>query len=307
MKKYEKEKNNPGCFIRKDGANTFLEVLSPTPEFNKITINFIEYNKDTYKQIRLIPIYFTVPEFLVFCKKIEQGIIQRMCEAEKKRCLDNNIGFPNYIYQQLGGTPATSPSNTRTDGRDEAREFTILPATKSRFANVMLKAERGPGKKTTEGLISMDRSNRDIIEKVIVSLSYDALLEIALISQVRIQAYVTAREVNGDFKYYGANKGDNAETTQMPVTNQMPEQKTYNNNNNQSYYQPNVNYSNVAPQPQQPQQMQYQQPQPQPQSQQMQMNYQQPAQQMNNGYQWGETPIEIPTPNNNRITDRFVG
>lgn len=224
MKKYEKEKNNPGCFIRKDGNNTFLEVLSPTPEFNKVTVNFVEYDKTTFKQIRLIPIYFTVPEFLVLCKKIEQGIIARKAFDEKQRCLTNNVSFPNSIYQQLGGTPASSPANKRADRRDEARVFSILPATKSKFADVMFQAERGPGNTTKEGLISMDRSDRNAIEKVIVSLSFDNMLEIALISQMRIQAYITDQQIKGHYTYIGNNE-NSVSPNPVPTSDQRPEPK----------------------------------------------------------------------------------
>ena len=65
MKKYEKEKNNPNQFIRKDGYDSFVEVLAPTPEFNKVTVQIVKYNKQTNKMVDSNSFFFTIPTFLM--------------------------------------------------------------------------------------------------------------------------------------------------------------------------------------------------------------------------------------------------
>lgn len=198
MKKYEKEKNNPNQFIRKDGYDSFVEVLAPTPEFNKVTVQIVKYNKQTNKMVDSNSFFFTIPTFLMICKKIETRELLWMNENAKKKALaEPNANPERLLFRQSG---------TITESGVVARTFFFSPATKSKSANIMMNIEKGVGVKQESGLISMNYKAGGVT-RLMVGLTYEDLLEIALISQMRLQAYITARQIRGDFdvKYQNPN------------------------------------------------------------------------------------------------------
>lgn len=186
-KKYERENRNPRQIIRIDGSDSFMEIVAPTPDFNKIIVNVIKYNKETKKQIFLISNYFEISEWLQLCHYMKFGRVTKEVEAAKANLSSNP--YPRVRLKQGG---------SEKDGKIVARTMFFSPATKSKNAQVMLCVERGAGNKTPEGLFYIDYKGSNI-ERASVPLTYEDLDKIAIISEARISAYLTARQIRGDF------------------------------------------------------------------------------------------------------------
>ena len=58
---------------RADGAGKFVEVLNSAFPIDKVQLNAIEYDKNTNKQTRNLPIYVDVNKMLVLAEDVLNG------------------------------------------------------------------------------------------------------------------------------------------------------------------------------------------------------------------------------------------
>lgn len=199
---------NPSQIIRKDmrlpNAQTgfFVEVTNTMLDNGKIIFNFVEYDAKTFKQIRLIPIYIDTQKFLAFCLSVMNREVRYTLEEEKKKLLASGANsFPTGITITQGGTKKEKAK--RPSGKDEARVMKIIPATKSKTANLMLQAERGDGEEQGTGIIvpKFDYKNPATYERINIPLSYADLNEIVTSCWMMIQAHYTSNYAKGKYKY----------------------------------------------------------------------------------------------------------
>lgn len=184
--KYEKREKNPGQLYIKWGAQSYLEIMSPTDSFDMVTINVGSFGKD-YKRIEQISCYVELPKFFSFCKLIEFGVLQRKVEEERKLGKD----YPDAIWEDNGGTVSY------VTGAIEGRKIKMIPGKKTDVAFV---AERGKGYTTKTGGIQIDY-NAGNIARVLCGVSYSELYEIAVYCQARLQAYLVDQQIKGKYTY----------------------------------------------------------------------------------------------------------
>lgn len=172
---------------RIDGKNVFLEILNSALGINKVVINFIKYDSQSFKQVSKISIYLNKMEALRIANDILNGRFAKLAKIE----LDKGNKYANAIYTSLGGTSSArlaKQNKSRTDGAAIARQFKIVPGSRSPW---VLEGHQGKGKELENGLISMEKSE----EVVRVPLKDDDLKEFALAIQLAIQSYETASYV----------------------------------------------------------------------------------------------------------------
>lgn len=201
---YEKNKSVTQI-TRIDGNNCFLEVVNTGFQIGKIFFNFITYNPDTFKQTAIIPIYIDIQKWLAMSEDIKLGVVKRESDNMKAQILQQG-GYAKAIRQDMGGTnkaKLAQQNKSRADGRDEARVFSILPATLSKSMDIILQAERGPGEETEQGLIAPKFNYKDKAnyQKIMVSMKHEDLKGLACLIDMHLQSYLTAQWISGAFNY----------------------------------------------------------------------------------------------------------
>ncbi len=182
------EERNQHQIIRKDAKNCFVESLSDSFDKGKAHFAFASYdlNKPAgNRQTNCVHIYISIPELLELCRKLSCGELRFLWQARKK------AGDNEPILKWLGGTSAEKLAQygkTRPDGKSLSRVAQLLAGQKCDF---LFTASSGPGDKDAKGLI-VPRFGKKPENHVSVSLSWDSLAELLLITKTHYEAWLTA-------------------------------------------------------------------------------------------------------------------
>lgn len=179
---------NQHQIIRKDAKNCFVESLSDSFDKGKAHFAFATYdlNKPAgNRQTNCVHIYISVPELLELCRKLTCGELRYLWQERKK------TGDGKPIQEWLGGTSAEKLAQygkSRPDGKSLSRVARLLAAQKSDF---LFTASSGPGDKDAKGLI-VPRFGKKPENHVSVSMTWDSLAELLLITKTHYEAWLAA-------------------------------------------------------------------------------------------------------------------
>lgn len=182
------EERNQNQIIRKDAKNCFVESLSDSFDKGKAHFAFATYdlNKPAgNRQTNCVHIYISVPELLELCRKLSCGELRYLWQ-ERKKANDNRP-----IQEWLGGTSAEKLlqyGKPRLDGKSLSRVCKLVAAQKTDFLFI---ADSGPGEKDAKGLI-VPRFGKKPENHVSVSMTWDSLAELLLITKTHYEAWLTA-------------------------------------------------------------------------------------------------------------------
>ena len=182
------EERNLQQIIRKDAKNCFVESLSDSFDKGKAHFAFASYdlNKPSgNRQTNCVHIYISIPELLELCRKLTCGELRYLLQERKK------AGDSRPIQEWLGGTSAEKLAQygkPRSDGKSLSRVAKLLAGQKSDFLFI---ADSGPGEKDSKGLI-VPRFGKNPENHVSVSMTWDALAELLLITKTHYEAWLAA-------------------------------------------------------------------------------------------------------------------
>lgn len=200
------EEYNANQIIRKDARGCFVESLSDAFHIGKIHLFFASYDvsrPEGQRQTNKVPIYISADEFLELCRKLSCGELRYMLQERKKS------GDAEPLYEHLGGTSADKLARlgrTRSDGKSLSRTVQLLAGKKSDFLFV---ADSGPGETNATGLI-VPKFGKDPENHVTISMTFQALSELLLLTQAHYMAWLTAwymRKPDGESGSYETRKG----------------------------------------------------------------------------------------------------
>ena len=202
------EERNFQQIIRKDAKNCFVESLSDSFDKGKAHLVFAAYdlNKPVgQRQTNCVHIYISIPELLELCRKLASGELRYIWQSKKK------AGDNKPIQEWLGGTSAEKLQkygHPRLDGKSLSRVAKLLAGQKSDFLFV---ADSGPGDQDAKGLI-VPRFGKNPENHVSVSMTWDALSELLLITKTHYEAWLSAWYVI-QIQSAGANEPMHSEKT----------------------------------------------------------------------------------------------
>lgn len=182
------EELNVNQITRKDARGCFVESLSDAFEIGKIHLVFATYDTKRpvgQRQTNNVHIYISVDEFLELCRKLSWGELRFMMQNRKK----NSDSSP--LFQHLGGTSAEKLKKlgrARKDGKSLSRTVQLLCGNRSDFLFV---ADSGPGETNATGLI-VPKFGKNPENHVAVSMTFDTLSELLLLTQAHYNAWLTA-------------------------------------------------------------------------------------------------------------------
>ena len=182
------QERNSHQIIRKDAKNCFVESLSDSFDRGKAHLVFAAYDLNRpvgQRQTNCVHIYISIPELLELCRKLACGELRYMMQSKKK------AGDNKPIQEWLGGTSAEKLrqyGKPRADGKSLSRVAKLLAGQKSDFLFV---ADSGPGEKDAKGLI-VPRFGKNPENHVSVSMTWDALAELLLITKTHYEAWLAA-------------------------------------------------------------------------------------------------------------------
>ena len=184
----ETEDRNKNQIIRIDARNCFVESLNDSFEIGKAHMVFASYDlkkPSGQRQTNNINIYIDVPELLELCRKLASGEMRWIIQNKKKN------GDNSPIYQCLGGTSAEKLmrfGKPRADGKSLSRTAQLICGNKTDFLFI---ADSGAGEVNEKGLI-VPRFGKNPENHVSVSMSFDLLSELLLMTKAHYQAWLTA-------------------------------------------------------------------------------------------------------------------
>lgn len=199
-------KRNPMQMFRADGNHKIMELMSPSQDFQKITMNIIQYDNNN-KKTSEVSYFFDIPWFLEFCRKITSNALFQKLEYVKTL---PEAGRQPIIKMQGGN---------EKKGIVTAREFTIDAA---RVGDVLFKIVNGPGKKTKEGLTPLDYSRSKEFRTGMISMPYQKMYEMAAICKIRIEAFIIYLQLSGFYNRENYPQNNN-NAGNINVSNNMTE------------------------------------------------------------------------------------
>lgn len=226
------EERNQYQIIRKDAKNCFVESLSDAFDKGKAHLAFAAYDLSRptgQRQTSCVHIYISIPEWLELCRKLTCGELRYVWQNRKK------AGDSKPIQEWLGGTSAEKLrqyGKSRPDGKSLSRVAKLLAAQKSDFLFV---ADSGPGEKDAKGLI-VPRFGKNPENHVSVSMTWDALAELLLMTKAHYEAWLAAWYLS-QMRNTDAKRPVQGQTA--PTLPQQPAQAV-------SQSSPMPDYSNVA-------------------------------------------------------------
>lgn len=182
------QERNHQQIIRKDARNCFVESLSDAFDKGKAHLVFASYDLSRptgQRQTNCVHIYISIPELLELCRKLSCGELRYIWQNRKK------AGDNKPILEWIGGTSAEKLrqyGKSRADGKSLSRVAKLLAGQKSDFLFV---ADSGPGDKDPKGLI-VPRFGKNPENHVSVSMTWDALSELLLITKTHYEAWLAA-------------------------------------------------------------------------------------------------------------------
>jgi hypothetical protein len=182
------EDRNQHQIIRKDARNCFVESLSDAFDIGKAHLAFATYDLSRpagQRQTNNIHVFVDIAELLELCRKLEGGELRWMLQNKKK------TGDNTPLQQWMGGTSAEKLAKygrSRPDGKSLSRTAQLLCGNKSEFLFV---ADSGPGETDQKGLI-VPKFGKNPENHVSVSMTWDALSELLLLTKAHFQAWLSA-------------------------------------------------------------------------------------------------------------------
>ena len=204
------EERNQHQIIRKDAKNCFVESLSDSFDKGKAHFAFATYdlNKPAgNRQTNCVHIYISVPELLELCRKLTCGELRYLWQARKK------AADTEPILKWLGGTSAEKLAQygkPRPDGKSLSRVAQLLAGQKVDF---LFTASSGPGDKDAKGLI-VPRFGNKPENHVAVSMTFDALSELLLMTKTHYESWLTA--------WYLSQTHSGQQQNQLPANSHAP-------------------------------------------------------------------------------------
>lgn len=183
------EEYNKNQIIRKDARGCFVESLSDFFEVGKVHLAFASYDVNLpsgQRQTNNIHIFIGVDELQEICRKISCGELQYILR-QKKKAVDKTP-----ILEWLGGTSAkklAESGRSRADGKSISRTAKLIYGDNSDFLFI---ANSGPGEQDAKGLI-VPKFGRNPENHVTVSMTWDSLSELFLLTKENYQAWLTAK------------------------------------------------------------------------------------------------------------------
>ncbi len=184
------EEYNYNQIIRKDAKGCFVESLRDFFKVGKIHLAFASYDvslQSGQRQTNNIHIFIGVDELQEICRKLYCGELQYMLK-QKKQSGDYN----KPLLEWLGGTSAAKLAQrgqSRKDGKSLSRTAKLLAGKKSDFLFI---ADSGPGEQNAQGLI-VPRFGGKPENHVSVSMTWDSLSEVFLLTKENYQAWLSAK------------------------------------------------------------------------------------------------------------------
>lgn len=188
--KNQNQNQNNNQIIRKDAKGCFVESLNDAFEIGRIHFFFATYdvNKpEGQRQTNSVAIYLPIGEVLELCRQLNSGELKRRMKAEKEK------QEKEPLYQSLGGTPAKKMKTPREDGKSLSRTFKITVGDR---CDIRLIAASGPGEENKQGLIVPKFGDKPE-NLVIVSMTFEALSELLLVSEMHYKAWLTGMYLKG--------------------------------------------------------------------------------------------------------------
>ena len=188
-----REEYNANQIIRKDARGCFVESLNDSFAIGKIHLAFSSYDTSRpagKRQTNNVHIYISADEFLELCRKLNCGELRYMLKSRKES------KDPKPLFQQLGGTSADKLKKIgreRADGKSLSRTMQLLCGSRSDF---LLVADSGPGEVNATGLI-VPKFGKSPENHVAVSMSFEALSELLLLTQAHFNAWLGAWYARG--------------------------------------------------------------------------------------------------------------
>lgn len=200
---------NPTLIHKVATNKAVVEIFGDCFDKDKVRLNFQSFEGGTNIQY-----YMNVGDFLALANDIKNGTAAQCMTV----CSQSKRETP---YKYLGGTPYEKQATDykRADKRDESRIFSIIPSTKYAFT---LKAEKGPGTKTGTGIIEPDYKAAGW-ENIIIPMSSKDAKAFFILGEIRYQAYVTAKMMQGAYE-------KNSSVTNHSSSTGRQEQSSNNNN-----------------------------------------------------------------------------
>lgn len=183
------EEYNKNQIIRKDARGCFVESLCDFFEVGKVHLAFASYDVNLpsgQRQTNNIHIFIGVDELQEICRKISCGELQYILR-QKKKAVDKTP-----ILEWLGGTSAKKLAElgrSRADGKSISRTAKLIYGDNSDFLFI---ANSGPGEQNAQGLI-VPRFGGKPENHVTVSMTWDSLSELFLLTKENYQAWLTAK------------------------------------------------------------------------------------------------------------------
>lgn len=172
--------------LRIDGKNCFLEVMLSGLGFDKVLLNFKQYDANLPSGQRSkgdIGIFMGIYEAELFARDVMSGRIPKMGAKALKVAKDTGKQYADVIYMSQGGTPAKN----RPDGIAIARVMELSPGTRQPW---VLCAKQGKAHETPEGLIVMNGAPDTTIRVPMVN---DKLKTLALAIETVVRVWEQLR------------------------------------------------------------------------------------------------------------------
>ncbi len=184
------EEYNNNQIIRKDAKGCFVESLNDFFEVGKMHLVFASYDVNLpsgQRQTNNIHIFIGVDELQEICRKLGCGELQYMLKQQRQ-----SGDYNKPLLEWLGGTPAeklAQRGRSRKDGMSLSRTAKLLAGKKSDFLFI---ADSGPGEQNAQGLI-VPKFGRNPENHVSVSMTWDSLSELFLLTKENYQAWLSAK------------------------------------------------------------------------------------------------------------------
>ncbi len=140
----------PTQVYRVDGKNCFLEVLCDALSIDKVSLNFVSYDKNQpsgQREQGKVKIYMEIFQAATLSGDILSGRIAGLAQKSKKDAEKAGEKYPKPVYSLLGGTAA---KNT-VDRQAISRQFKLSPGSVKPY---VMEAISGPGIEQQNGLIT---------------------------------------------------------------------------------------------------------------------------------------------------------
>ena len=194
------EEQNRNQIIRKDARGCFVESLDDYFHMGKAHLLFAAYDMNRppgQRQTDSINIFIGVGELQEICRKLSSGELRWLMDQKR------NANDQTPLMEWLGGTSAEKLARlgrARQDGMSLSRTAKLLCGNRTDFLFV---AASGPGEQSQKGLI-VPRFGKNPENHVTVSLAWDALSELFLLTREHYQAWLSAR-------YFASMSGQQAQ------------------------------------------------------------------------------------------------